>query len=297
MTGKSLTFKNSSDTNQERTKKNICENTTFTNANIGSLITNTINTECIMAITGKMANIIYQFDPKTNITSIQKLSDNLIIKSSDDSESVEITKNNDVSVKNNLEIGKNINAKNGNFNGDLTANDINLLGDITSTNSHITNEIIIDKKIISNEAHIHGNIEIDGTLISNNNIVTPSLIVNDNLKTDTLETFRIKSPLDLVLEPGINQTINIPNIQYNIDIRNLQLIDPIAIKSSKIFIVSRNIILEPDESCDGIEIIIYNKNFSGIIIIRDIINIIYELPAQCTVKLIFIFVIGKWIIV
>ena len=200
-------------------------------------------------------------------------------------------KNNVDSENQNL---KNIDAINGNFTGDLAANDINLIGDVVATNSHITNDLCIDENLTTNKIHVLGDAVVDKNFVACN-ILTNNMIVEHDLKTDAITTAIIKSYSNIDIVTGIGHHVRIPNIKYNIDISDKPLICIDRIKTAKIFVVSRNVILKADPSCDGIEIIVFNKKKQGEIVVRDFDKIIANLDAQSTIKLIYLSLVNKWI--
>ena len=98
----------------------------------------------------------------------------------------------------------------------------------------------------------------------------------------------------------IQSNINLPftnrvQIPYNICIYDPQIIDSNAIKSIKFFIVNKTTILNPDETCNGYEIIIYNNSFSDIII-RSYTSVIHTLGKAQTIHMIYSSDIIAWII-
>lgn len=280
------------------TQKNTFENIIASTANIGNMISNNITSQNIFTERGKMANILFHHDVNTNMSYIQNLSNNLIIKINEMPESIHIVENGDIIVRN-LKVVGNINMMDGTFNGDVNANNINLLGDLIATDAYLTNELKVGGQFFCGDARMY-NIQADGNInategIITNNLITNNLSVNNDFITNAIETNLVTSPNDLNIMTGIGKTINIPNIRYNVDNNDIMSIDPPAIKSIKIFIVSRNMLLSADETCNGIEIILYNKNSSGAVIIRDQTCIIDNLKARCAIKLVYLFPVNKWI--
>ena len=93
----------------------------------------------------------------------------------------------------------------------------------------------------------------------------------------------------------MNGTLIVPNIRYASTILNDSIIDSVAIKTFKIFIVivTGTVLLNADPSCDGIEIVIYNNSESSIV--RDSESIITRLCRGQSAKLIYLVLINKWI--
>jgi cytoskeletal protein CcmA (bactofilin family) len=295
ITNKSLTFQNSTTTKTKTTQKNTFEHINASTGNIGNITSdNIIATQNISSPEGLFANILFNHNNDTNTSYIQNLSNNLIFKINNAPDSINITKNGDVIIKN-LKVTGNINMVDGMCSGDLEANNINLLGDVTATAAYLTNELRVEGHIIGNSIYITNNIDIDGTINAKQNIITNNLVVKNKLYSADIETNLLGSRNDLAIVAGTNRSVNIPNIRYGVDNSDIAIIDPSAIKSIKIFVVTKNILLPSDETCNGIEIIIYNQNRLGKIIIRDRISIIDNLEPQCAVKLVYIYIVDKWI--
>ena len=152
------------------------------------------------------------------------------------------------------------------------------------------------------DGYFDGNVRVEGCLtaglgyISNNLQIGGTLNV-PNIIASNINTENLDSPSDLTISVPIDCTLNIPNIRYRIIILNASVINPVAIKGAKIFIVSTNILLVADHECDGIEITIYNRNPTGEIVIRDQTSIITKLHGLQAAKFIYLLIIQKWILV
>ena len=131
---------------------------------------------------------------------------------------------------------------------------------------------------------LSGQLSLSGTIIVN-------VLETGNLKTNNIETPTITTD---TIEP-IGDTISIPNIKYYVDNSETTIIDSTAVKKAKIFAVSKNIIIKGDITCDGIEIILFNKNAAGCIIIRSLTYVICELPARTGMKFVYLAGINNWI--
>ncbi len=100
-----------------------------------------------------------------------------------------------------------------------------------------------------------------------------------------------------------NFNVSIPNIQNDVLV-NCNIINPTEIKLFKIFIINNDVILNADNSINGIEIIIYNN--SDIITnikTNNLINndmtiddIITTLESHKSKRFIYISYICKWIV-
>lgn len=275
-------------------KTNIFPDINLTVANIDDLTSKNIITTNINSTEGEIANISMNHDINKKISYITNLSDNLIIKNKNLFDLITISDTDGIIIDNDLNINGNVTINDGNFSGDINANNINLLGDHISTNARITNNFVVDNKITTDYMQITKDIQVDGFFTATNAVCT-NLNINETFKSNNIQTSNIESASDLNLIAGINRSINIPNIRYNINIDNVSLIDPSLIKSFKIFIVSTNIIINSDETCNGIEIIIYNRNMERNIIIRNTTVVIDELLPQCSRKMAFVYAINKWI--
>jgi hypothetical protein len=294
-TSKTLTFPNVG-TITNLPIQNIFSNVNTPITNPGEISTNILHVKKnIISPTASIAHMNFYYDPATDTGCLCNTSKNFIIKINDNPQSITLLQNGDVVVGSNLNVVENITTTDGNFTGDIMANNANLLGDIVSTNSYITNNFTVDGITTTKNVNMHGDLNINGFLSYVQGIKTDNLVVNKSFKTGSIETTSVGSPTDLNIVAGTNQSVNIPNIRHNVALTNTNVITPIAIKSTKIFIVSQNIILEADETCNGIEIIIYNNNVSGNIIVRDLLSIIARVPNKCSVKMVYIFLINQWI--
>lgn len=265
------------------------------NANIGILTCNNVTTSNIISDKAHIGNLLFDTDPNTDTTSVQNLSNNLLIKTNKGLDSVLISEEGNVTINNNLNIVGSANMTDGNFSADITATNVNLLGDLVSTNVCCTNDLTVNNKIIAGKCQILNDMLIDGFLVASQGIITNNMEVSDLFKSELIETLNIGSKCDLNIAAGVNGSINVTNIRSNVDLCDVPVLGPAAIKAAKIFVMSRNVILSTDESCNGIEIIIYNRNIAGNIIIRDATCVIYTLCAQHARKIIYIFAVNRWI--
>lgn len=282
-----LTFQNSLTNSNKKIshKKNIF----VSNVYIPVITTNTLNAKkSINSRNAKIGNIQFYYDPITNICYLSSLTNKL------DVQNVMFMENDNVQIGGNLKVDTDVKASNGLFNGDVMADNVNLLGDLVSTNCYVTNNMTIDGETIMTHAKVSNGLDINGLLvvdeITNNNIT-----VNSSANIRNILTNSIGSLDDLYLSSGLNHTINIPNIKYGIDISGSPIITPTKIKLMKIFIVNNNIMLQSDASCDGIEIIIFNNNFTGAIVVRDTTNIIDTICAKTASKFLYLFITNSWI--
>ncbi|XWV25234.1 putative ORFan [Tupanvirus deep ocean] len=294
-TTKTLTFKNPYQSIYNQSKKNTFNNVYARNASFENTTTNTLYAKNkIISDQANIANLNIHHDEKSKKTYLHATSNNLAIKIQNNPDSINILENGDVMINTNLGIKGNISMLDGNFTGDVMANNMNLLGDSISTNSHITNNLNVDNTMTSTYAQVLNDLIIGGFITSVKGINTEILTTN-NFGAGKIETPLIVSPNDLIITTAINHSIVVPNIKYNVLPDISAIIDPIAIKSSKIFLATKNTILNADETCDGIEIIIYNRNTTGEIIIRDNVSIIDKVCGQNASKLVYVFYVNKWI--
>lgn len=93
-----------------------------------------------------------------------------------------------------------------------------------------------------------------------------------------------------------NLSISIPNIANRVIEFHSDIIYPHDIRNNKVFIInnSQEITIKADESCDGIEIILYNNSIGPINITY--INGTNTVAIDENLKMIFIDILNKWII-
>lgn len=176
--------------------------------------------------------------------------------------------------------------------------------------------VISDKNII-----INGSINIENSVNCNDGFFTNMIKANDiyadniinakeistekitisTIETDTIIANQI-SISDIISQNNINirtfndNTINIPNIKFNTTISDFGIINATEIKNNKVFIIDKTTIIQSDEFCDGIEIIIYNNSIAENII-RDNTSVIVRLEPRSAIKLIYLLLVNRWIII
>lgn len=262
-------------------------------ANINKLVCNNIHlANTIYSPEASIANLDIYYNSKTDTTHLKNLSKNLIVHV-DNNETIKILENGDIIVNNNLIVKGNSKMDNCIMNN-LDVDNINLLADLIATDIAVTNNLKVANHLESTSAHIHGNIKI------NENIECKQILA-DKIKAPLIKTIAIKTPIikskdDLQLLAGPVNTINIPNIRFGLDVNNTPTITPPMIKNSKIFVVNKHILLQGDPSCDAMEIIIYNQS-PLMIIIRDVTNVVKQLESNCAVKLVYLSLINRWVII
>lgn len=182
---------------------------------------------------------------------------------------------------------------------DITKNIINFLNsgkiDIKVANLNIDGDATIDQTLYAKDIISLGNIQVDNILNVNKNI-SSNLVNSDIIITNSIKSSYILSDYDININPPDGQTIRIPNISFGVNSEFLSSINPFMIKKNKIFIVSSNIILNADDSCNGIEIIIYNNSPNNRIIIRTSLEIVTYITPRNAKKIIFLAEINKWIV-
>jgi hypothetical protein len=286
---KGLIFKNQANPIKTISAKNTFDRINSSIANIQSLNVGTINAnKNIYSPNAFLANINFNYDSLTNTTRLNTLSDRLDVCS------VSFLENGDINIDTNLNIARNFKGLDGQFIGDIAANNANLLGDVISTNSHVTNNILVDGMTQMKHAIVTDSLDINGLLVADE-ITSNSMTVNTNANIRNILTNSVTSPNNLILTAGLGHTVDIPNIRHAIDFSREPIITPLAIKSAKIFMVNTNVILQADASCDGIEIIIVNNNPRNTIAIRDTTCIIDTICARTASKLIYLFALTSWI--
>lgn len=236
-----------------------------------------------------IANLEIYYDPSTDTTHIQNWSKNLAVHMGNN-ETVRILDSGKIVVNNDLDIHGNIKMENCML-GNLEAGNINLLGDILATNVSATNNIKVAHHLESTTAHIHGDVEIDGDIKTKK--VFSSKVKTPLLKALATKTVIVESPDDLHLLAGPNNTVNIPNVRYSVDMSGFPTITPPMVRTNKIFIINKNILLQGDITCDAMEIILYNQS-PALVIIRDVSTIIHHLGPNCAVKLVYLALVNRW---
>jgi hypothetical protein len=141
---------------------------------------------------------------------------------------------------------------------------------------------------------------IGGIDISDNTISSTSGLIISS--TTTFSSQVIASTItsqtgNLSLVPSTNSTISIPN--FTSAVNNVAtMVTPILLKTFRIYTTINNMVLSADPTCDGIEIIIYNRNLVLPINVNDAmtLNLITTIPAQTAQSMVFINFIPKWVI-
>lgn len=216
-----------------------------------------------------------------NETILTNNSNNFIFKNVD-TETVSFTKKG-VDIKENLNVKSNI-----------STSTLNVETDIISKN------IISKENLVSSFAEILKNLNVKGILnvedsLNVENDINVNNIFLNYLQANTIDTNQIISESDIHILPAENGTINVPNIKFEINYSDCALIDSFSIKNSKFFILRRNVILTADETCNGIEIILYNDNPCKEIVVRDACGIINFIPGKVAVQIIYLADLKKWI--
>lgn len=176
----------------------------------------------------------------------------------------------------NLHVQEDIHASNLNLINDLSAVNINLLGNLIATNGEFTQNLRVKY-------------DLDAENISSN-----TCRINNLLQTRRVQTPMIQSETDMTFMVNEMHRINMPNLGYGVREQCSGIIEPIDIRTTKIFIIDRNTILGADQSCNGIEITLYNSSSSEVIV-RDYSVIVHHLNSQCSVSLVYLFTVNKWI--
>lgn len=229
----------------------------------------------------------FQLEKFTSGNYVGYRKNNIIIGTENIMDILRISKSDGIAIKN-LRVTNIADMENIKTRGDIMANNIELIGDIITSKIHATDTITTDGNIISTNLKSHGIIEAK-------NLSVIDKIISDNIICNQINTGHIFSNSNLYLETGSNNIVSIPNVRYQTKLIDVPIITPEDIKKSKIFIVTKNIILYADEFCDGIEIIVYNDNPAFDIAIRNVTTIIDTIPIKCATKLVYIHAINKWI--
>jgi hypothetical protein len=98
-------------------------------------------------------------------------------------------------------------------------------------------------------------------------------------------------------EPNEQTLTFIRNIKYAIAVIETGTITVDAIQNNHVFIVTKNITINSDPSLDGVQIVVFNGNFAGLIKIRGVDYPICSLRGQQCMKLLYMLFNNRWIIV
>lgn len=179
---------------------------------------------------------------------------------------IKVMPNGVVSVEKDLIVAKDIHAIDGQFCGCIHADNLCLLNNLVATNGSFLEHLLVD-----------------------GNITTEHLITHKMVETDLVQSKN--GDLNLCSPP--NTTVKIGNIQHNV-CTTTTVINPCEIKAAKIFITQNDISLCADESCNGIEIVLYNDNPTQSINVMSSI-IIATIQPNMSIRLIYIHCLNKWI--
>ena len=295
---KRLTFRNSqANPIVNQTKSNVFDNITASSANIDYL-----SSELISSPSASIANVSMTYDSVTDTTYLQT-NNNLVVKQTDGPNSITIRPNGEVVIATDLIVNR-ITGLDGQFSGDIEATNVNLLGDLTATNGYLTSNLRVDGNVDASNIRATALDAVDITTINlgaaaitaTDGLYENNLAVTNNLTIGgIMETAQISSLADLNIVLPIGNSLNVPNIRYIIDSSNISVIDAVAMKSAKIFVTTRNILLQPDASSDGIEIIIYNQNRIDITVRGS--NLVTIIASRTAKKFVYIDVVRSWSIV
>lgn len=298
-TTKTLTFidnnkcDNYNNSQQKCSERNLFENIYSYTANIGSLTTNDLTTNNLSSHHASISTININHHFTDDITSIQNLSNTLVVGTHSTPDIISLSESHGLIVSNDMTIMGSIKSTDGKFTDDIYANNINLLGDLIATNMHCTNNFITNGQIFTSDITISNNLQTNGVV--NSNEIVSNTLLSETISSNILETSEIVAPSNLKIMVPFGNSINIPNIKYSVVELNSPLIDPIAIKLYKIFIINSNVLLNADVTCDGIEIIIYNRNIKNKVIVRDTTYIVTTLESMQSGRFIYLDCIHKWI--
>lgn len=222
---------------------------------------------------------------KILVDTVSSVSESMIIETNK-KERIKIT--DQIAVLSDIRIDGDMTSNNGYFSNDLTATNLSLMNELTTTDAIVTNNLMVDGMITASDQNIKHDLKVDHLIESEN-------IVCNNIQANEINTNIIQTPADLSLNSGFNHTINIPNVRYRTTTVKSAIIDSEMTKSNKIFLTRTNTLIENNESCDGLEIVVVNINPSGKIVLRTNVNIICEIPGGCAVKIIYVSFLGSWI--
>ena len=261
---------------------------TIDNANIGQINSTNIRANSVRTNSADIGQINIGYNTETD-TSYLQIPNNFMVRTNENN-GIIFSNNGEISAEN-FNVNNIFSALDGNFSGDIEANNLSLLGDLFSTNGHITNQLNVDNGINSRTINTEN--------LNTNNIFALDGHYKNGLSVGNLcvagitETQQISSISDLIISVGPNRTIIVPNIRYNVDLSNNRVIGPPEVKLSKTFIATGDIILTGDPDCDGLEIYIYNNSIVTIKINGP--HLITTIPQKMAKKFVYLAFILKWI--
>lgn len=184
----------------------------------------------------------------------------------------------------------------------LIANQIESTGDIVTENLQatkmVTSDVLIAKSAIVSDK------SIDSDTVNTNHLSVCKTATSPVLNTRLITAL---SNSDLVLNAQPNFSVTGSNYRYNIDESDQGFITAAQMKHSKVFIVTRMTYLEPDPSCDGIEIVVVNSmrttvvlrmqdaNFEGGTDCKQNGYVVKKLEAMQSIRLLYITCGNRWV--
>lgn len=218
-----------------------------------------------------------------------------------DKDSSVLTINNDVNITGGLNtdtavINENLICKNIDVDGEIVGTDLNLIGDIISTNGTITDMLRCNSTECENIKCTSATIN---TIATNKIKIDTDLqckIVNtEYINSKTVNTDCINSKKDLVVNFENGNCLVVPNIRYNVVVNDTGVVTPSEIRLNKFFIVTTTTILQGDSTCNGMQIVLYNKN-NAPVVIRDPFRIVIDLLPLTSATVAYLAVINRFII-
>ena len=246
-----------------------------------------------MAPTASIANINLTHDSESDTSTITALTKALTIELGTAPQALTIHETGSIEITHDLLVRGDVNAGTGNFIGDVVATNANLLGDVVATTIYATDRLKSDGFADLFDTRIRGSLNIEGVMTVNA-AVCSSLTADTALISPLIQSQRLESPADLDLVASLSHTVCIPNCRFNVDTSGATLITPDSIKLAKVFVLNRSVILQEDPSCNGIEIILFNRSNIPISI-RDSRTVAFEIEAGCACRILYIDAVGCWI--
>lgn len=184
--------------------------------------------------------------------------------------------------------------------GDVECGNLAILGEVVTSSSHVTEGMLVDGLLESGAQRTLG--------LATADVFNARLLeAGESIITPTIFTSLIKSPVNINLVPNNGFVVETGNVRLGLIVSDA-IIDSPAVKSNRLFIVCRNVVLQTDASCSGIEIIIYNNSRSRSVSVRQSVIVtdtstetvrpgqsLIEIKSGATVRLICVMELNRWI--
>ena len=247
----------------------------------------------ITAPTANLANINLTYDPESDTSSVTAFTTGLTLGLETIPQALSIHERGSIEIARDLLVRGDVNAGTGNFIGDIVATNANLLGDVVATTVYATDRLKSDGFADLFDTRVRGTLDIQG-IMTVDTARCLTLTSDTAIASPLVQSQRIESPTDLDLVASLHHTVSIPNCRYNVDTSGATLITPDSIKLARVFVLNRSVILQADPSCNGIEIILFNRSNIPISI-RDNRVVVFEIEPGCACRVLYLDIVGCWV--